>query len=78
MLSFLLFEVGKSIEREVVVEVLFKPEVYVAEVSTNQTFIRILDIDPQGGYELFDWGCGRAGVLRQRETHSGGSLEESG
>ena len=44
MLSFLLFEVGKSIEREVVVEVLFKPEVYVAEVSTNQTFI--LDIDP--------------------------------
>ena len=46
MLSFLLFEVGKSIEREVVVEVLFKPEVYVAEVSTNKTFIRILDIDP--------------------------------
>ena len=45
MLSFLLFEVGKSIEREVVVEVLFKPEVYVAEVSPNQTFI--LDIDPR-------------------------------
>ena len=27
------YQVGKSIEREVVVEVLFKPEVYVAEVG---------------------------------------------
>ena len=26
---------GKDIEREVVVEVLFKPEVYVAEVENN-------------------------------------------
>ena len=35
---FLLSKVGKSIEREVVVEVLFKPEVYVAEVGSSIDF----------------------------------------
>ena len=35
---FLMSKVGKSIEREVVVEVLFKPEVYVAEVGSSIDF----------------------------------------
>ena len=33
-----MLKVGKSIEREVVVEVLFKPEVYVAEVGSSIDF----------------------------------------
>ena len=33
--QYLVLQVGKDIEREVVVEVLFKPEVYVAEVENN-------------------------------------------
>ena len=70
MLSFLLFEVGKSIEREVVVEVLFKPEVYVAEVENNDN----KDNEHHGqlcagGDELPHRGCGGAGLLREGETH---------
>ena len=61
---------GKDIEREVVVEVLFKPEVYVAEVENNDNN----DNENHGqlcvgGDELPDRGCGGAGLLREGETH---------
>ena len=47
-------------------------------LAPTRPLSRSLTLIREGGHELFDWGCGRAGVLRQRETHSGGSLEESG
>ena len=61
---------GKDIEREVVVEVLFKPEVYVAEVENNDS----KDNEHHGqlcagGDELPHRGCGGAGLLREGETH---------
>ena len=61
---------GKDIEREVVVEVLFKPEVYVAEVENNDN----KDHEHHGqlcagGDELPDRGCGGAGLLREGATH---------
>ena len=51
-------------------EVLFKPEVYVAEVENNDN----KDHEHHGqlcagGDELPDRGCGGAGLLREGQTH---------